>query len=284
MKEIDRHARDLEKQQRALEKHSRDLASGTSIDSLKARLTQPMSRVDEIVTEQEFAAAEADVPEMIAAKEIAGGIESIEDVDAPWTPIEETDPWAVPLETDEPVAGIAYDAAALPEPDKKGRPRWMVSAAVAGMVVLLLGGAYGISHRTRGSAKPTVVAAGSSAQSLRTPDTAAMPSVAVTDSAAGVIAAPALADSAVFTALRDSIAQADAEKRAARRAKIAAEAAAAQALTITDSTGQKWSTVPPQPLDSVARAAMKKDSTVKKDTTVKVKPDTGRVRLAGGRV
>jgi hypothetical protein len=86
-----------------------------------------------------------------------------------------------------------------------------------------------------------------------------------------------LADSAVFTAIRDSIVQADAERRSARQAKLLAdEAAAAQARaarTVTDSTGQKWSTVPPPPIDS-GRAAAKKDSTVKKDTTVKVKPDT----------
>jgi hypothetical protein len=305
VKEIDRHAKDLEKQKRELEKHSRDLekrkldlerrnrelaeaaaanathASETSMDSLKARLTQPMLRTDETsreVTQQEFAAAEADVPEMIAAEEIAGGIEGVEDVHEPWTPIEETEPWAVPLDTDEPVAGIAYEAAALPEPAKKdGRPRWMVPAGMAAFVVLLVATTYGVNRHNSVSASPTAVAALASAGAFRRPDTAAIPSAAVTDSAAGTIAPMALADSAVFTAIRDSILQADAERRAARQAKLATDEAAAArqraALTVTDSTGQKWSTVPLPPIDSAPRAA-KKGSAVKKDTTVKARPDT----------
>ncbi len=263
-KEIDRHARDLEKEKRELAAATAATVSETSLASLKERLTQPLSRADEQVTEEEFAAAEADVPEIIAAEEIAGGIESVEDVHAPWTPIEETEPWAVPLETDEPVAGITYEAAAVPKPRRnEGRPRWMVPAAVAGFIVVLVGSALAINHRGSGSGTPTSVADG---QALRRPDTVAMPKMAVTDSAAGTIAPPALADSAVFTAIRDSIVQAD-ERRAARRAKVAADEAAAKK-------------------DSAA----KMDSTVKKDTTVKakpdtlVKPDTGQVRPATGRV
>jgi len=76
--------------------------------------------------------------------------------------------------------------------------------------------------------------------------------------------------------------QADAERRAARQSKLAADEAAAKqraARIVTDSTGQKWSTVAPPRIDSVRAAATrdstaKKDSTVKKDTTVKAKPDT----------
>ena len=334
VKEIDRHAKDLEKHKRDLEKHSREFekrkldlekrnraltdaaalaaatgaarASETSMDSLKARLTQPMTRIDESrrptetfdvvrettrptvpvvpiadddVSAQEFAAAEADVPEMIAAEEIAGGIENVEDVHEPWTPIEEAEPWAVPLVINEPVAGIAYEAAALPEPDEKGgRPRWMVPVGIAAFVLLLVGAAYGINRHNGVSATPATVATLANTGALRTPDTAAIPSAAVADSAAGTIASPGLADSAVFTAIRDSIVRADAERRVARQAKLVADEAAAAkqraARFVTDSTGQKWSTVPPPPMDSVARAAAKKDSTVKKDTTVKVKPDT----------
>jgi flagellar biosynthesis GTPase FlhF len=317
-RELEKHSRDLEKKKLELERKNHELteaatlaamASETSMASLKERLTQPMVRSDETsrptetfdvvrettrptvpveavadedVTEQEFAAAEADVPEMIAAEEIAGGIESVEDVHEPWTAIEETEPWAVPFDTDEPVAGIAYEAAALPELEKKeGRPRWMVPAGIAAFVVLLVGTAYGVNRHNSVSASPITVAALTSAGAFRRPDTAAIPSASVTDSAAGTIApaVPAtLADSAVFTAIRDSIIQADAERRSARQAKVAAADAAAAteraAQTVTDSTGQKWSTLPPPPIDSVARAAAKKDSIVKKDTTVKVKPDT----------
>ena len=186
------------------------------------------------------------------------------------------EPWAVPLDTDEPVAGISYEAAALPEREKQdGRPRWMVPAGIAALVVLLVGTAYGINRHNGVSAAPATVAALASTGAFRTPDTAAIPSSAVSDSAAGTIAQPLLADSAVFTAIRDSIVQADAERRAARQAKLATDEAAARlraASTVTDSTGQKWSTVPPPSIDSAARAA-KKDS-VKKDTTVKVRPDT----------
>src|SRR5205823_3807983 len=96
---------------------SASLGSETSMDSLMARLNHPapptreiarstFSVEDERVAEEEFAAAEADVSETNAAKEIAGGIESAEDVHVPWTPIEETQPWTVPLETDAPVAGM----------------------------------------------------------------------------------------------------------------------------------------------------------------------------------
>jgi hypothetical protein len=300
VKEIDRHAKDLEKQKRELEKLShnlerrslelekrnRELTEAAALAATTAAINDPTAPVeavaDDDVTDQEFAAAEADVPEMIAAEEIAGGIESVEDVHEPWTPIEETEPWAVPLDTDEPVAGIAYEAAALPELEKKeGRPRWMVPAGIAAFVVLLVGTAYGVNRHNSVSASPITVAALTSAGALRRPDTAAIPSASVADSAAGTVApaVPAtLADSAVFTAIRDSIVQADAERRSARQAKVAAaDAAAAKeraAQTVTDSTGQKWSTVPPPPIDSVARAAAKKDSIVKKDMTVKVKPDT----------
>lgn len=267
--------------------HADEVRRPTVAVDVIAETTRPTVLVeamnDEDITEQEFAAAEADVSETTAAREIAGGIESVEDVHAPWTPIEEVEPWAVPLDTDEPVAGIAYEAAALPELEtREGRPRWMVPAGVAAFVVVLVGAAYGINHRGTGA---TSTLATLPAGTIARPDTAAMPSGAVTDSAAGSIApALALSDSAVFTAIRDSIVQADAERRATRLASQAAdEARAREARTFTDSNGVKWSTLPPPPIDSAARGAAKKDSTVKKDTVkVKpdtlVKPDTGRVR------
>ncbi len=294
VKEIDRHAKDLEKQKRELERHSRDLekrrldledrnrelteaaASGAAAASATRRPETPLEAItDDEVSEQEFAAAQADVPEMIAAEEIAGGIEGIEDVHEPWTPIEETEPWAIPLDTDEPVSGITYDAAALPEPaTEEGRPRWMVPAGIAAFVVLLVGTAYAVNRHNRVSATPMTVATLASSGAFRRPDTAAIPSTAVTDSAAGTIAPLALADSAVFTAIRDSILQADAERRAARQVKLAAAAKERSARIVTDSTGQKWSTVPPPPIDSASRAAARKDSAPKKDRAVKAKPDT----------
>ena len=265
------------------------------MDSLKARLTQPLSGPDEIsrpkvpmdaVADEMLAAAEADVAEdigveQLAAKELAGGVESVEDVHAPWTPIEETDPWAVPLNTNEPVAGIAYEAAAVLVPEPSTRPRWMVPAAVAGFIIVLAGGAWGVSHR-EAPTKVTTVAAVPTAAALRRPDTAAIASASTSDSAAGVIAPPVRSDSAEFIAIRDSIAAADAHKREVRLAKqAAAEAAAAKeraARTVTDSNGVKWTTVPPPPLDSVQKSAAKakKDSAKVKPDTV-VKPDTGAV-------
>ena len=308
VKEIDHHARDLEKQKRELEKRARVLekrkldlekrntelvaagalaattashGSETSIDSLKARLTQPVPRADEgnrptgpadVVAEESV-----DEPEEIAVKGIAGGVESVEDVHLPWTPIEETEPWSVPFETGEPVAGITYKAAALPAPEQAERPRWVVPVAIAGFVLLLGAAAWGISTRGN-SPKPATVAALPTAVAFGSPDTAAVPSMPVTDSAAGVIAPTVLSDSAEFNAIRDSIAAADAQKREARRAKQAADEAAAAkeraARTVTDSNGVKWTTVPPPPLDSVKRAMVKKDTVKAKPDTI-VKPDTG---------
>jgi hypothetical protein len=272
-------------------------SSETSIESLKARLSQPPQRAAEI-DEPELEETEEetqDEAEEIATPILAGGVESVEDTHEPWTPIEESEPWSIPLQTDDPVAGITYEAAALPEPEKKtGRPRWAVPAGVAGVLILLVGVAAALNRRhTDQPAVVPIIATGPTA-----PVTTPAPAVATTDSAAGVIAPVALADSAEFNAIRDSIVAADVARREARLERQRAEAAAEReraAATFTDANGVKWSTVPPPPLDSVKRAdsvarakkdttAAKKDSTkVKPDTTVKpdtgkVKPDTGSVR------
>jgi hypothetical protein len=308
VKEIDRHARDLEKEKRVLERRTRDLdrrnreleaasaaaAAETSIAGLKARLTRPQPGPDEInrptlplpvVTDAHIADFDDDRQEEIPTKELAGGIESTEDIHAPWSPIEEVTPWTVPLEIGEPASAMEYESAAMPLPEHVGRGGWTVPAAIVGFVGIFVVAALVLrQHSTGRSNSPT-------ASMLARPDTAAMPAipargvtVAIVDSAGGEIV-PALSDSAEFTTLRDSIDQADA-RQAARRAKAASEAAAAEkaravAPVVTDSNGVQWTTAPP--LDSAKQAlanAAKRDSTARKDSTkrdtlVKPKPDTG---------
>jgi hypothetical protein len=321
VKDIDRHAKDLEKEKRDVEKRSRELekharllekqkaeleaknrelaaaaalvataggSSDTSVEALKARLTQPIderSRPDvplDLIAEDSIDDEVEEESEVEPAREIAGGIESVEDIHAPWTPIEETDPWGVPLVTDEPVAGITYEAAALAEPEPSGDRRpWAVPVAVAGLILLIAGTVYGVTHRSN-AARPTMVASAPTAAVIHRPDSAVVTTPPITDSAAGLVAAPVLADSARFTALRDSIIEADAARRARRAREAADDAAAARARAapvIIDSLGQKWSTVPPPPLTSVIRtigdsATRARRDSARRDSIARAKPDT----------
>lgn len=311
-KQLDKHMSELEKQKRSLEKRTKQLerraadleernkelqaltalaasaapaavdaqgnASPTSMEGLLERLkhageadrtTQPMSVVDDDDVE------DIDEPRQDAVEVMAEAVAAEEEV-AAWTPIEAAEPWTVPLDTDEPVRAITYEAAALPEPEKKaGRPAWMVPAAIAGVVVLLAGTAYGISRRESSSqAAGSVVATTPTAAVVR-PDTAAQPSgIAVpTDSAAGALAP--LSDSTRFIAIRDSIAAADAARRVRREraaADAAVEAQRRRAQTVTDSNGTVWSLIPPDSLDRLRRA----DSVAKarRDSIARIRPDT----------
>jgi hypothetical protein len=167
-----------------------------------------------------------------------------------------------------------------------------------GVLAILVGAAVVLNHR--GAEQPVLTTKGiASAPAHSTPSAppAATPAPGpVVDSAAGSIAPLALSDSAVFASIRDSIVEADAEKRAARRERQAADEAAARerdARVVTDSNGVTWTTVRPPPLDSVQRAvnasrvdSVKRDTTrVPKKDTIKtkpdtvVKPDTGTVRI-----
>jgi hypothetical protein len=309
VKEIDRHARDLEKrardleaQQRELEKKNRELsiaaaaamAPTAEMALSDATVTEPVEPVEIEPVEPE---PEREVQDAVTIPTLGAGVESVEDVHEPWTPIEEQEPWAVPLETDEPVSGITYEAAAIPEPEKKAsrRPAWAIPAGVAGGLLLLVGAAVALNHR---GAKPVLTAASIASGPTQPAHAAPAPAPAtVIDSAAGSVAPAGLADSAVFNAIRDSVIEADAAKREARRQRQAeADAQAArerEARIVTDSNGVKWTTVAPPPLDSVRKTTIvprpdsaKRDTTKppKKDTIktkpdTLVKPDTGKVRI-----
>ena len=313
-KQVDKHMADLERQKRGLEKRTKNLerrtaeleeknqelqaltalaaaagsagvaamdaqASPTSVDGLLSRIqrggelsrpTQPMPVVEDEIEE-------ADEPAQDSVEVMAEAIAAEEEVQG-WTPIETEEPWTVPLETDEPVRAIAYEAAAVPEPEKKsGRPAWMVPASIAGLAVLAVGTAWGIRGRdSSAQAGGSVVASAPAASVVRT-DTALLASGAVADSSAGAIAP--LSDSATFTALRDSIIAADAARRARREQAAAAASAEAErrrAQTYTDSTGTVWSLVPPASVDSARRAdsVAKVKAKAKRDSIAKVRPDT----------
>jgi hypothetical protein len=304
VKDIDRHAKELEKRARDLDKQRRELerknaeleatarAAATAAASVPMVPTAEMPTPDAAMLESMRPQEPVDVTEAgdepvepieveredeepIAAPVLGAGVESVEDVDAPWTPIEATEPWAVPLETDEPVSGISYEAAALPEPEKKRSVRrvWALPAAVVGLLLVLVGAALAINHR--GTTNQTVLASGALAAPMRQVPIQPQPAPVV-DSAAGSIAPTGLADSATFAAIRDSIAEADAAKRDARRQKQASDEAASReraARIVTDSNGVKWTTVAPPPLDSVQRAVNAAKDTVVRSTA---KPDTGK--------
>jgi hypothetical protein len=217
-----------------------------------------------------------------------------------WTPIETEEPWAIPLESDEPVREIQYQAAAVPDKEPRERPSWAVPAGIAAAVLLLGGAAFAVSHSNR-NATPLMQTIASQPSTTQRP--VATAPVIRTDSAAGTIASTAstAASDSAFAAIRDSITAAD-EARQARREKAAAEAAAAEAekaqrpRTVTDSTGTVWMLDKPAgfgtkqvvPADSIKPkpdtshlvapppVLPKPDTAVKprSDTTVKPKPDT----------
>ncbi|MEO5567038.1 MAG: hypothetical protein ABIR92_01010 [Gemmatimonadaceae bacterium] len=276
-KQVDKHMSDLEKQKRTLEKRAgalerraadleqrnRELQDLARLAGAAAVTVQPVAAFEEPVEEDVDEAPQDDLRVMEEA------IEAEEEVKA-WTPIEAEAPWAVPLESDEPVRAIQYDAAAIPEPAQKGkRPAWMIPAGIAGAVLLIGGAAWGISRNDDGRAPVQTV----SSSNRGTPPAAATPAPVRTDSAAGSLAP--VSDSAVFTAIRDSIVAAD-EARRIRRARAAELAAAAEAAerarprTYTDSTGTVWTIGTPPPVTRPDTIRPKP----RPDTTVRVRPDT----------
>lgn len=339
-KQVDKHMGELEKQKRSLEKRAAQLEARAA--ELEQRNQELLELAALASTAAQAVDVAADVPEtqvglMDRLKHVGEitrptqEVEAVDDtedlVDEPaqddvevmheaieaeeethsWTPIETAEPWTIPLETDEPVRTIQYEAAAVPEKPERGkRPAWVVPAGIAGAVLLIVGAAFGIG-RSRSNDTPVVNTVASSPVGQR-PAVVTPATPVRADSAAGSIAP--LSDSAAFTALRDSIAAAD-EARRIRRERAAAAAAAEAAAerqrprTYTDSTGTVWTytpppaakprpdtttgatTVPPPPavstpkLDSLVRPSLtpvkpKPDTLVKPkpDTSVRAKPDT----------
>lgn len=275
-KQVDKHMSDLEKHKRTLEKRAaalerraadleqrnRELQDLALLAGAAAVPVQPVAALEEPVED-------IDEPRQDDVRVMEEAIEADEEVKA-WTPIEAAEPWVVPLESDEPVRAIQYEAAAVPEPAEKGkRPAWMIPAGIAGAVLLIGGAAWGISRNDDDRLPVQTV---TSTNRVTTP-AAATPAPVRTDSAAGTLAP--VSDSAVFTAIRDSIVAAD-EARRIRRARAAELAAAAEAAerarprTYTDSTGTVWTIGTPPP-------AARRDTIRPKprpDTTVRVRSDT----------
>lgn len=259
-KQVDKHMSELEKQKRALERRAAELeqrnlelqqfaalaASGAATEIAN----RPTLEVAAIEPEPD----EVEPPQQDDVAVMHEAVEAEEEVHA-WSPIETEEPWAVPLETDEPAREIQYQAAAVPEPEKKGRrPAWMIPAGIAGAALLVVGSVLAIGRDGADSgdtaARQVVsqpIPAGSTTPSPGQPGVR-------TDSAAGVVIASS--DSA-FAAIRDSIAAADAARQA-RRERAAAQAAAAEiaererraARTYTDPSGTVWSYDPPPPITS----------------------------------
>jgi hypothetical protein len=263
-RQVERHMADLEKQKRALERRAAELeqrnlelqqfaalAASGSADAIAQRPTMEVPAVDlpdEVVPneavpddEAEVPAQDpfvADAPQGRLVEDMGEAVEADDEVQG-WTPIETDEPWAVPLESDEPVSQIEYEAAAVPEKPSRKRPAWAVPAGIAGVVVLLVGAAFAASRSRNSEVIPLTVATQNAAQ---TQPQAAAPSLR-TDSAAGTIAPT---DSAVFAAIRDSIVAADEARRARRQREAEAEAEAEAERTqraqrtVTDSTGTVW--------------------------------------------
>jgi hypothetical protein len=279
-KQLGRHISDLEKQKRALERRAAELevrnqelkdlaalaAAAAPVVPEHERVTMPLPAFteDEVVSEPEQDPVEV-MQEAVAAEE---------EVKA-WTPIETAEPWAVPLETDEPVGAIKYEAAAIPEPPKREsrRPAWVIPAGIAGVVLLLGGLAWGVRSD---DTTPSTLASLPVATVVKT-----QPALRA-DSAAGTIVP--VSDSVVFNAIRDSIIAAD-EARRLRRARAAAAAAEAEreraaARTWTDANGTVWSYDPPPPVTAVKPDTIKPvvppigPVTPAKPDSLKPKPDT----------
>jgi hypothetical protein len=286
-KQVDKHMSELEKQKRALERRAAELElRNTELQEFaKLAATGAAADIEQRPTLELPALEEPVEVEEPAAPVMENAFETEEEVKA-WTPIETEEPWAVPLESDEPAREIQYEAAMLPEPEARKRPAWMVPAGIAAAVLLLGGAAFAVSRS--GSNDHPVLETVASTPAPVAQKVAATP-VLTTDSAAGTVAS-AQTDSAVFAAIRDSIVQAD-EARRIRRERAAAEAAAAEAQarekprTVTDSTGTVWlldkpagfgtGQVIPAP-DTTARLRLDSAVKVRLDSTLKARPDTVR--------
>jgi hypothetical protein len=280
-KQVDKHMAELEKQKRALERRAAELeqrnlelqqfaalAASGSAEDIAQRPTMEVAAFDEPAEEPE--------QEDVAVLEEA--VEAEETVKA-WTPIETEEPWGVPLESDEPVREIQYEAAAVPDKEPAKRPAWVVPAGIAGAVLVLAGAAFAVSRSDRTAPVLQTVA------TTRVPAPPA-PSALRTDSAAGNV--DVMSDSVVFNAIRDSIVAAD-EARRIRRQRAAEEAAAAEAeqqrraaRTMTDSNGTVW--LLDKPANFGSNQVIKlpdtllvkpKIDTIKPDTALKPRPDTG---------
>jgi hypothetical protein len=273
-KQVDKQVSDLEKQKRALERRAAELelrnkelqeiaalaASGAAADiAHRPTLELPPVPDDELDT-----TAQDDVAVIEEA------VDAEEEVKA-WTPIETEEPWSVPLDSDEPVREIQYQAAAVPEPEPRKRPAWMVPAGIAAAVLVLGGGAFALSRSDDGAPAPVQRVASRPATTTGTTTPAATPVLTI-DSAAGTVAA--VSDSAAFTAIRDSIVAADEARRirreraaAAAAAEADAERAAVKARTVTDSTGTVWLLDKPPGFGTNQRVTLP-------DSMVKPKPDT----------
>jgi hypothetical protein len=253
-KQVDRHMAELEKQKRALERRAAELeqrnlelqqfaalAASGSAEQIAQRPTMevPAVEVPEEVIPDEPVEEPTEAPAQDEVAVMEDAVEAEEETKG-WTPIETDEPWAVPLESDEPVGEIEYQAAAVPEKPARKRPAWAVPAGIGAAVVLLVGGAFAASRMHRNDVIPLTVASQTRPQAQ--PQNAAPTPALRTDSAAGTIAPT---DSAVFAAIRDSIVAADEARRARREREAEAEAQAqAQAQraprTVTDSTGTVW--------------------------------------------
>lgn len=274
-KQVDKHMAELERQKRALEKRAAELeqrnlelqqfaalaASGAAED-IAQRPTMEVTPITEIDEDP----AEAPAQDDLAVVEDA--VEAEEEMKG-WTPIETDAPWAIPLESDEPVREIQYEAAVVPAKEPSKRPAWAVPAGIAAGLLLLGGAAYAVRSGSQDNLVPMVTASAKPAQTAPAGQTA--PALR-TDSAAGNV--EAAGDSATFAAIRDSITAAD-EARRIRREKAAAEAEAqaererVAARTIRDSTGTVWSLDKPagfgtnQVISADSLARLRGDTTVR---------------------
>ena len=302
-KQVDKHMAELERQKRSLERRAAELeqrnlelqqfaalAASGSPEAIGERPTMEISAID---------AEEIDVtpPPQDDVAVMEQAIEAEEEVKA-WTPIETEEPWAVPLDSDEPVHAIQYEAAAVPEKEPRKRPAWAVPAGVAAAVLLLGGAAFAVS-RFEGDDTPVLQTVATQPVQQKK---LAQPAVAVrTDSAAGTVE-PMTSDS-VFAAIRDSIVAAD-EARRIRRERAAVAAAEAERVertrTVRDSTGTVWlldkppgfgtnqvitrpDTVKPKPDTTLlvpppVLPKIKMDSIKPKPDTIRPKPDTMKAR------
>ncbi len=281
-KQVDKKVAELEKQKRHLERRAAELElRNTELQEFaKLAATGAGAEITERPTLElsSIPDQEVDIPLQDDVAVVADAVEAEEEVRA-WTPIETEEPWSVSLDTDEPVRELRYEAAAVPEPEPRKRPAWMIPTGIGAALLILIGGAYAVkSMEDDGSTVQRVAltqAAGQRPAQSEAPELR-------TDSAAGSIAA--FNDSATFTAIRDSIVAAD-EARRARRARAAALAEETQraerererARTVTDSAGRVWFLDRP-PGFGTNRTVAIPDPTIptipRPDTIVRPRPDT----------